>query len=396
METKKINFKQKKYILPLVLLPFLLLFVYVGAEFTQDQQVEEEPKKELSIGLGETKDTILSKDDAYNAFFQKDDTRTMLDGLDSEEDSLLGYNDLLSDAQKRRIDSARIVASRNNEYQQKKQSSYYNPKEESDYKRSSEIIRMLNEESYSNTNDYSTSKIEKKKENTENDPVKILKEQMLVMDSIEKARDPEYQKELLAEKRLKANQKKMEEFMNSTFDVSKVGRSNNFNSIHKEEQNYFIKAVIDEDNKGYLGSRIRLRLLEDIFVGKKKIKKGEIIYGQISGFQMQRVNLSVISVLANGEILPINLSVYDVDGMKGLYVPQSVFRDMVKELGSQSVQGTQMDMGAAGFFTSIGSRLFTSTSKSIANLIKINKAKLKYNSYIYLINEKELKESTNN
>ena len=169
-----------------------------------------------------------------------------------------------------------------------------------------------------------------------------------------------------------------------------------YNSIHKEEQNYFIKAVIDEDNKGYLGSRIRLRLLEDIFVGKKKIKKGEIIYGQISGFQMQRVNLSVISVLANGEILPINLSVYDVDGMKGLYVPQSVFRDMVKELGSQSVQGTQMDMGAAGFFTSIGSRLFTSTSKSIANLIKINKAKLKYNSYIYLINEKELKESTNN
>ena len=101
-------------------------------------------------------------------------------------------------------------------------------------------------------------------------------------------------------------------------------------------------------------------------------------------------------VLANGEILPINLSVYDVDGMKGLYVPQSVFRDMVKELGSQSVQGTQMDMGTAGFFTSIGSRLFTSTSKSIANLIKINKAKLKYNSYIYLINEKELKESTNN
>ena len=55
-----------------------------------------------------------------------------------------------------------------------------------------------------------------------------------------------------------------------------------------------------------------------------------------------------------------------------------------------------MDMGTAGFFTSIGSRLFTSTSKSIANLIKINKAKLKYNSYIYLINEKELKESTNN
>jgi len=81
--------------------------------------------------------------------------------------------------------------------------------------------------------------------------------------------------------------------------------------------------------------------------------------------------------------------------MKGLYVPQSVFRDMIREMGSNSVQGTQMDMGGEGFFTTIGSKLFTSTSKSIANLIKTNKAKLKYNSYVFLIDEKQLKESQN-
>ena len=125
------------------------------------------------------------------------------------------------------------------------------------------------------------------------------------------------------------------------------------------------------------------------YSNEKKIKKGEIIYGQISGFQMQRVNLSVISVLANGEILPINLSVYDVDGMKGLYVPQSIFRDMMREMGSNSVQGTQIEMSNQGFFSSLGSKLFTSTSKSIANLIKTNKAKLKYNSYLsFLLNKK--------
>jgi hypothetical protein len=39
--------------------------------------------------------------------------------------------------------------------------------------------------------------------------------------------------------------------------------------------------------------------------------------------------------------------------------------------------------------------LFTSTSKSIANLIKTNKAKLKYNSYVFLIDEKQLKDSQN-
>ena len=110
---------------------------------------------------------------------------------------------------------------------------------------------------------------------------------------------------------------------------------------------------------------------------------------------MQRVNLNIVSVFTKGEIYPVNLSIYDVDGMKGLYVPQSVFRDMMREMGSNSVQGTQMDMGGKGFFSSIGSSLFTSTSKSIANLIKANKAKLKYNSYVFLIDEKQLKDSQN-
>jgi conjugative transposon TraM protein len=135
--------------------------------------------------------------------------------------------------------------------------------------------------------------------------------------------------------------------------------------------------------------------LEDIFIGNKKLVKGSILYGQISGFSMQRVDLKIVSVFTKGEIFPVNLSIYDVDGMKGLYVPQSIFREMVREMGSNSVQGTQMDMGGEGFFTSIGSKLFSSTSKSIANLIKTNKAKLKYNSYVFLIEESQLKDSQN-
>jgi hypothetical protein len=46
---------------------------------------------------------------------------------------------------------------------------------------------------------------------------------MLVMDSLEKSRDPEYQSKLAAEQKLKANKEKMEEFLNSTFNVSKSG-----------------------------------------------------------------------------------------------------------------------------------------------------------------------------
>ena len=396
---KKLNFKQKKYVLPLLALPFLLLFVYVGAQFTKKDKPKDQPK-ELSLSLGETQDSIMTKNDAYDAFFKKDDNRTMLEGLDKEEDSLYNYDDQLSLAQKRKIDSLKAVSSRQSPYRGNgNPSSYYNPnssqREDKDYKRSSEIIRMLNDKSYGNQENKYADTPKEKTQSVQPDPVKYLKQQMLVMDSLEKARDPEYQSKLVAEQQLKANKEKMNEFLNSTFNVSKSGINNDFNAFYKEKENSFIKAVIDENNKGFLGSRIRFRLLEDIFVSNRKISKGSILYGQISGFSMQRVDLTIVSVFTKGEIFPVNLSIYDVDGMKGLYVPQSVFRDMIREMGSNSVQGTSMDMGGQGFFTSLGSKLFTSTSKSIANLIKTNKAKLKYNSYVFLIDEKQLKDSQN-
>ena len=391
MDIKKINFKEKKYVLPLLALPFLFLFGYVGAQFAKEDTSEKDQPKELSLSLGETQDSIMTKNDAYDAFFKKDDNRTMLEGLDKEEDSLFNYDDQLSLDQKRKIDSLKAVTARHNQYRGKgNPSSYHNPnssqREDKDYKRSSEIIRMLNDKSYGKQENGYDSEIPKaQSKNEPQDPVKYLKQQMLVMDSLEKARDPEYQSKLAAEQKLKANREKMDEFLNSTFNVNKSGINSDFNAFYKEKENSFIKAVIDENNKGFLGSRIRFRLLEDIFVSNRKIGKGSILYGQISGFSMQRVDLKIISVFTKGEIYPVNLSIYDVDGMKGLYVPQSVFRDMIREMGSNSVQGTQMDMGGQGFFTSIGSKLFTSTSKSIANLIKTNKAKLKYNSYVFLI-----------
>ena len=386
--------------MPLLALPFLLLFVYVGAQFTKEDTSKKDRPKELSLSLGETRDSIMTKNDAYDAFFRKDDNRTMLGGLDKEQDSLLSYEDQLSLDQKRKIDSLKAVSSRQNQHASKGgNSSYYNPKqqnEDKDLKRSSEIIRMLNDKSYGKQDNEQLSENPKSNnQNAQQDPVKYLKQQMLVMDSLEKARDPEYQAKLLAEQKLKANKEKMDEFLNSTFNVGKSGINSEFNAFYRENENSFIKAVIDENNKGFLGSRIRFRLLEDIFVGNKKIDKGSILYGQISGFSMQRVDLKIVSVFTKGEILPVNLSIYDIDGMKGLYVPESVFRDMIREMGSNSVQGTQMDMGGQGFFTSIGSKLFTSTSKSIANLIKTNKAKLKYNSYVFLIDEKQLKDSQN-
>jgi hypothetical protein len=206
-QMKKLNFKQKKYVLPLLALPFLLLFVYVGTQFAKEDKPKERPK-ELSLSLGETSDSILTKNDAYDVFFKKEDNRTLLEGLSKEEDSLFNYTDELSLAQKRKIDSLKAVSGKQTKYTKKENlTSYYTPKpqnEDKEYNRSAEIIRMLNDKSYGkseagSTNDFSKTEVQ----NEPQDPVKYLKQQMLVMDSLEKTRDPEYQSKLLAEQTTK-------------------------------------------------------------------------------------------------------------------------------------------------------------------------------------------------
>lgn len=400
MDIKKLNFKQAKYIFPLILFPVIMVFGFLGTQFNDKSKGNEVPKnQELSLSLGETQDSILSKDEAYDELFSKGDGRTMLEGIDKEGDSLQNYSDNLDYRQKRYIDSIKMVRSLNSSGSgDLGRKSYYDGKsDDRDFKRSADMVRMLNEGSNGKGNSYDNpqSISNSARQEKENDPVKMLKKQMLMMDSLEKTKDPEYQSALAAENKLKKNKEKLAAFLNSTLRVNKSSLNPSFNSIAKKQENNFIKAVIDENLKGFLGSRIRFRLLEDIVVGKHSIPKGTVLFGQISGFTLQRVNLNVISILNNGEILPINLTVFDNDGMQGLYVPQSDFREMLREMGSNSVQGTQMDSSGEGFMSSIFSSLFSSTSQTISKIIRKNKAKLKYNSYIFLINEKELKKNEN-
>ncbi|QOR74611.1 conjugative transposon protein TraM [Cruoricaptor ignavus] len=389
MNLKKINFKQPKYIIPLIaLIPSILIVTQVSGLFIGDRA---KVAQELSTELGESSEKIISKNEAYEIYFEKGENRSMLDGLDEENDSLNTYSENLSEYQKRRIDSLEFERTKQLRQEEIRRHNYYAQKQdEQDFQRSKDIIRMLNSEisGTASSNNVMQSQAYQKEEEPY-DPVKVMRQQMLVMDSIEKVRDPEYQAQLKAEEKLKKNKDKMKAFLNSSLSVSKVGLSPHFNSVSVEYESNFIKAVLDETNKGYLGSRIRFRILEDIAVGTNIIPKGSILYGQITGFTMQRVNLNILSVLSRGKIYPVNLAIYDVDGMKGLYVPASMFREMMREFGVNSVQGQNLEMDNMNFFASMGSKFFTSASQSMANIIQKNKAKLKYNSFIYLVDEKE-------
>jgi len=218
----------------------------------------------------------------------------------------------------------------------------------------------------------------------------IFKAQMAYMDSVGKQNDPAYKAERL--KKLAADKAAQEKASEVNYTVVKAdGAPDEFNTVKPPANDQFIMAAIDENETGYAGSRLRLKLLEDIKAGANLIPKGTYLYALISGFSEQRVKLSITSILSNGKILPVKLEVYDLDGMPGLYVPSSAFRDFTKDLGSNTVQGVSIDGNSTSFIMSSVDKMFQSTSSAIAELVRKNKAKLKYNSYIYLIDKDALK-----
>lgn len=413
---QKINFKQPKYILPLVLFPFISMGGYFVNGFAQTMGKPDKSKlterTDISTDLGGNENVdIKSKTDAYQEFYdnRNSDGRTMIGGFDDEQDYLNQYEENMTDEEKRYVDSLNLMKERERlgsiTKGLKSQQKYYQDnartsqaesqkREDQQYERSMKMLEMMSGGNRGNGGRDNYSQREEEPVNEakqwKDEQMSLMRDQMSMLDSIEKSKDPNIRAQFEAQERLKKNSEEMDFFMNSSLRVSKSSKSADFNSIYKARESSFIKAVIDENTKGYLGSRIRIRLLEDIYVGTLKIKAGTHLYALISGFTLQRVNLNIVSVMYQNEILPINLNIYDVDGMEGLYVPSSAFREMTRTLGQNVVQGQNLNMSGNDFFANTISSMFQSTSKTIAELIRKNKVKVKYNSFIYLIDNKEL------
>lgn len=175
-----------------------------------------------------------------------------------------------------------------------------------------------------------------------------------------------------------------------------TGNADSFNTVTDEEKldDPLIKAMIDKTTKAHEGTRLRFKLLDDVIVKGTKLKKGTYLYGTVTGFGQQRVMADITSILVKDKFLKIHLSVYDLDGMQGFYVPESAFRDMMKNAGSAAMQSNiSFDSGGGSGISAEALALqalqnvYQSTSSAVSQAIKKNRAKIKYNTIVYLINE---------
>ena len=159
-----------------------------------------------------------------------------------------------------------------------------------------------------------------------------------------------------------------------------------------------IRAMIDQTTKAKEGTRLRFKLLDDITVSNTKLKKGTYLYGTVTGFGQQRVKATITSILVGDKFINVKLSVFDNDGMEGFYVPESSFREFVKDASSSAVQQNINFQSEDGYGFGISGEalalqalqnVYNSASSAISSNIRKNKAKIKYNTIVYLINSEE-------
>lgn len=158
-----------------------------------------------------------------------------------------------------------------------------------------------------------------------------------------------------------------------------------------------IRAMIDQTTKAKEGTRLRFKLLDDVTVSGTRLKKNTYLYGTVTGFGQQCVRAAITSILVGGKFIKVNLSVFDNDGMEGFYVPESAFRDFVKDAGASTVQ-QNISFESDGYGSGISGEavalqalqnMYNSATSALSSNIRKNKAKIKYNTIVYLINSDE-------
>lgn len=222
--------------------------------------------------------------------------------------------------------------------------------------------------------------------------MKLFKEQMKFIDSLNRISELDNQVINIDSKDSSVNDHRSKEIVK--VQKSREKSAGYFNTIRSFEKEQFIQAIIDEDIKVFPGSRVRIRLLDDIYAGDQLIEKGSYLFGIITAFKPQRLEITISSILVNDKISNVDLKVYDNDGISGLYVPASQFREFTKDLSSnvasdQNFQFTDTPENQTEMLYSMAEKAFSTASRTVGKASKKNKAKLKYNTVLYLVNSNE-------
>lgn len=398
---KKLNLKQPKYALPLVILLPLLGLIYftmetfVGKDKTAKNGVATDS---INMSLPDARtEQFDGKMAAMTRNFSEGDAYTAVDGIGDEieqkDTTGSGYNE----KELNEIDRVNAARLRQMKAQQELQRSHEANMQRLNSSGGGGGSYSRGRSQQSELNDYA-----REIENIQNRSMERQRKYYEEQDRKDREAEAEERRQrqemidALTGNTKKKNQKPEEKA--EIVEKVKDNNSEKFNTVSSAENvdEPLIKAMIDKTTKAREGTRLRFKLLDDVSVKGLKLKKGSYLYGIVTGFGQQRVKANITSILVGNKFIKVNLSVYDNDGMEGFYVPESTFREMVKDasanVANQQLQfETSGEAGISGEMIALQAlqNMYQSASSAVSNNIRKNKAKIKYNTIVYLINTEQ-------
>ena len=129
------------------------------------------------------------------------------------------------------------------------------------------------------------------------------------------------------------------------------------------------------------GQAVRLRLLEPMAVAERVIPRNAVVVGTAK-IQGERLGIGITSLEYEGTIIPVELSVYDTDGQEGIFIPNSMEMNAVREVAANmgGSLGSSINISTnagAQLASDLGKGLIQGTSQYIAGKMRTVKVHLK-------------------
>ncbi|RIJ47262.1 conjugative transposon protein TraM [Maribellus luteus] len=147
-----------------------------------------------------------------------------------------------------------------------------------------------------------------------------------------------------------------------------------------------IRAEIYETATVLSGNRVKLRLLEDTRIRGQKIPRNTFVYG-ICQIKNERLLIEITQMPVKENFVPVKLSICDLDGMEGLYVPDNAARKVYQEVGASTNTSSLMGV-TADPLTYAGIRAADRAAQTMLKRVRLKKVTVTKNTRVYIINQK--------
>jgi len=101
-----------------------------------------------------------------------------------------------------------------------------------------------------------------------------------------------------------------------------------------------IPAIIDGKQKVVDGGAVRLKLTDSVIVKNQTLPKGQELFG-VCQVTNQRLLLTIENIRLDNQIIPVNLTVFSLDGMPGIPAPEAELSGAAGNGAGDAVQSMQ-------------------------------------------------------